>query len=92
MAVENVDSPREPRVCSARESLVQLEGHPTASQRKLTMRAKAHKFKAVVIQHALDENEIRPDVAVATGRFVRRTVGDRNSAAAAACRWRAGWR
>ncbi len=29
------------------------------------MRAKAHKFEAVVIRLALDENEIRPDVAVA---------------------------
>jgi hypothetical protein len=29
------------------------------------MRAKAHKFEAVVIRLAVDENEIRPDVAVA---------------------------
>jgi hypothetical protein len=29
------------------------------------MRSKAHKFEAVVIRLAVDENEIRPDVAVA---------------------------
>jgi len=29
------------------------------------MRAKAHKFEAVVVRLAVDENEIRPDVAVA---------------------------
>jgi hypothetical protein len=29
------------------------------------MRAKAHKFEAVVIRLAVDENEIRPEVAVA---------------------------
>ena len=38
---------------------------PAVSQPKLTMRAKAHKFEAVVIRLAVDENEIRPDVAVA---------------------------
>ena len=37
----------------------------SASQPKLTMRTKAHKFEAVVIRLAVDENEIRPDVAVA---------------------------
>jgi hypothetical protein len=31
---------------------------PTVSQPKLTMRAKAHKFEAVVIRLAVDENEI----------------------------------
>ena len=29
------------------------------------MRAEAHEFEAVVIRLAVDENEIRPDVAVA---------------------------
>jgi hypothetical protein len=38
---------------------------PALSQPKLTMRAKAHKFEAVFIRLAVDENEIRPDVAVA---------------------------
>jgi len=36
-----------------------------SSQPKFTMRAEAHKFKAVVIRLAVDENLIRPDVAVA---------------------------
>ena len=38
---------------------------PNSSQPKLTMRAKAHKFEAFVIRLAVNENEIRPDVAVA---------------------------
>jgi len=37
----------------------------TLSEPKLAMRAKAHKFEAVVVRLAVDENEIRPDVAVA---------------------------
>jgi hypothetical protein len=37
----------------------------TVLQPKLTMRAKAHKFEALVIRLALDENQIRPDMAVA---------------------------
>jgi len=35
------------------------------SQPEFTMRAEAHEFEAVVIRRAIDENEIRPDVAVA---------------------------
>jgi hypothetical protein len=62
---------------------------PTDSQPKLTMRAKAHKFEAVFIRLAVDENEIRPDVAVAVIVPFAGTVGDRNSGAAAACRLRA---
>jgi hypothetical protein len=38
---------------------------PAISQPKLTTRAKAHEFKTVVIRLAVNENEIRLDVAVA---------------------------
>jgi len=38
---------------------------PVVSQTKLTMRAKAHKFETFVIRLTVDENEVRPDVAVA---------------------------
>jgi len=44
------------------------------------MRTKAHKFEAVVIRLAVDENEIRPDVAAPVIVPFRRTVGDRNAA------------
>jgi hypothetical protein len=37
----------------------------TCSRAKLAMRAKAHGFESIVIGLAVDENEIRPDVAVA---------------------------
>jgi len=33
-----------------------------AKSPKLTMRAKAHKFEAVVVRLAVDENQIRPDI------------------------------
>jgi len=54
---------------------VQLENVPHSSQPKLTVRAKAHKFEAVVIWLPVNEHEIGPDVAVAvivpfTGRCV----------------------
>jgi hypothetical protein len=42
-----------------------LKRAPPSSQAKLAMRAKAHEFEAVVIRLAVDENEIRSDVAVA---------------------------
>ena len=45
------------------------------SQPELTMRAEAHKFEAVVIRLAVDENEIRPDVASRGDRSIRRRVG-----------------
>jgi hypothetical protein len=38
---------------------------PRLSQAKLAMRAQADKFEALVIRLAVDQNEIRPDVAVA---------------------------
>src|SRR5260370_1244849 len=37
---------------------------PPCSQAKLAMRAKAHEFEAVVIRLAVDENEIRSEMAV----------------------------
>ena len=46
------------------------------SQPELTMRAEAHKFEAVVIRLAVDENEIRPDVASRGDRSIRRRVGE----------------
>jgi hypothetical protein len=36
-----------------------------SSQAKLAMRARAYEFKAALIQLAIAENEIRPEVAVA---------------------------
>ena len=38
---------------------------PTISEPQLAMRAEAHKFEAIAARLAVDENEIRSDVAVA---------------------------
>jgi len=45
--------------------LIQLEAYPTVSQRKLHYASQGAQFEAVIIRLAVDEKEIRPDVAVA---------------------------
>ena len=44
-------------------------------QAKLAMRAKAHKFEALVIRLTVDQNEIRPDVAASNAVLLRTVRG-----------------